>query len=135
MSREGGRFGRLLVDTTAGATGEAQPVGNIKEIEVNEEADTFDVTCLGDSSRTYADGLPNAEISFSGFLDPTDTALLKTFGDGLARKWYSYPDFTNVPTLYRAGTGRFSGSHTIPVDGPLAVSGKIAVATPTIRKP
>lgn len=135
MSRESGRFGRLLVDVTVAANGSATPVGNIKEVDVNEDADVYDVTCLGDTSRVTADGLPNAEITFEGFLDPTDTALIQIFGDGLAHKFYTYPDYTNVPTVYRAGTGRFSGSHKIPVDGPLAVSGKIAVATNLIKKP
>jgi len=135
MSRQSGRFGRLLVDVSSAANGSAVPVGNVKEINVNEDAETYDVTCLGDSSKTYADGLPDAEITFNGYLDPTDVALLKTFGDGLARKWYSYPDYTNVPTLYRAGTGRFSGSHGIPVDGAMPVTGKIAVATPVIKQP
>lgn len=78
-------------------------------------------------------GLPNADISFEGFLDPTSPGVVALFGDGTqGRSFYLYT--TNSATSYFFGTGSISGSVDVDVNGLNKITGKVSNNSSVIFK-
>ena len=74
MARVHGRRGRLYAGI-ASDTAAAEPVTFLSSWSIDFTVDKADVTCLGDTNKTYVSGLPDASGSFGGFYD-TATAQL-----------------------------------------------------------
>jgi hypothetical protein len=131
MARIAARNGRLLVGLTTGA--DASLVAYISQFELNAATDRFEVTAFGDTSKTYVAGLPDASGSFSGFFDTATPQTYTAAVDGLARRFYFYPDFTGSVGIYWAGTAFFDFSVSSPVDGATTISGTWSAATPVFK--
>lgn len=130
MARIHGRRGRLYVGL-ADDSADAEPVSFLNSWDISSSTDRVDVTAFGDSNKVYVAGLPDASGSFSGFYD-TDTDQLYTASqDGLARKFYLYPDTTDGD--YWSGTGFFDFSSSGSVDGAVTVSGTWSAASPVTK--
>lgn len=108
MARTAGRFGAVYIATTNG--GSAEPANFIESFSVDFGTDDIEVTALGDSFKSYVQGLPDASISGSGFFDAqagTGTAGVVAAGlDGLSRKAYFYLTSSRT-TDYVYGTFTF----------------------------
>lgn len=102
MGRIHGRRGRIYLGI-ASDSATAEPLPFIATWQINHSSDKADVTAMGDSNKTYVAGLADASGSFSGFLDTATAQTYTAAIDGLARKFYLYPDLS-TNTLYWFGT-------------------------------
>ncbi len=102
MARIAGRRGRVYLGITNGAV--ATPVTAQATWDINYDQSSIDVTSMGDSNKTYVSDLPDAGGSFSGFYDDaaTGSEIYAAATDGLARKFYLYPD-TSSSSKYHYG--------------------------------
>lgn len=107
MPRRSGRNGQVYIDTSSAANGSAVPVSVVKTWSVNTVQNMIDVTGLGDGSKTYVPGLPDATGTLNGFA-VLGTTTFQRITDGNARAFYLYPDALNHPTVYFYGTEYFS---------------------------
>ena len=125
-----GRNGRFYADVSAAANGSAQPVSNLNSFSVNQTSDRTEVSSFGDQSKVYIQGLRDAQGDISGYWD-ADGALTRYVADGVARKFYIYPQggAAHVGT-YWFGTGVFDLTTTQTVNGSVEVSGSWAASTP-----
>ena len=64
MARIAGRNGRVYIDVAGG--GNASPLPFVAKWTLNAVTDKTDVTAMGDGSKVYVAGLPDASGSFSG---------------------------------------------------------------------
>ena len=129
MTRMAGRSGRLYMGLAAAGT--AEPVAFLKSWNIDSKSDRYDVTCFEDTSKTYVAGLPDSSGAFAGFYDNATVQMVTASQDGIARKWYFYPDRA-VNTRYWFGTATFDINQEFPVDGPATISGTWSAATPSI---
>lgn len=130
MARVHGRRGRLYVGITSD-TSAAEPIAFLNSWSIDFSTDRVDVTALGDSNKVYVSGLSDASGSFGGFYD-TDTAQLYTASqDGLARKFYLYPDTSDGD--YWHGTAFFDFSVAGGVSDAVTASGSWSAAS-TVAK-
>ena len=102
MARIHGRNGRIYMGIT-NDTATAEPLPFFASWSMNFATEKADVTCMGDANKTYVAGLPDASGEFSGFYDDATNQTYTAAVDGLARKFYLYPN-VNVPTKYFFGT-------------------------------
>lgn len=131
MARIHGRNGRLLVGSTSGA--DASLISYVTNFELNQSTDKTDVTAFGDTTKTYVAGLPDAQGSFSGFFDNATAQTYTAATDGLARRFYFYPDFTGSVGIFWWGTAFFDFSVTGDVNDAVKISGTWSAATPTYK--
>ncbi len=126
MARSHGRYARLYVSVTSG--GSAAPLVHVSQSDLNLTTDKVDVTAFSDTTKTFVAGLPDGQLSFSGFAsDTASTALVEAALDGVARKWYFYPFASEV--IYFYGTGFFDWQSGSSVSGAVTMSGSMAQAT------
>lgn len=124
-----GRNGRLYVDTSAAANGSAQPISNLNSFSVNETADRTEVTNFGSLTKSYVSGLKDAQGDFGGFWD-ADGTLTRYVADGVARKFYLYPQAGSAHVgTYWFGTATFDLTTTQTVGGAVESSGSWAAST------
>jgi hypothetical protein len=126
MARKHGRAGRLYANITSGGT--AEPIAFLRDWSINFGVDNVEVTAFGDSNKVYVAGLPDASGSFSGFYDDSTAQLYTAATDGVARKFYLYPD-NNSTGIYWFGTALFDFNVSVPVDGSVTVSGDFQAAS------
>jgi hypothetical protein len=120
MARKHGRSGRLYTNLTSGGT--AEPVAFLRDWSINFSVDNVDVTAFGDTNKVYVAGLPDVSGSFSGFYDDATVQLYTAAQDGVARKFYLYPDNSSTG-IYWFGTALFDFNVSSAVDGAVTVSG------------
>ncbi len=127
MARLSGKNGALYMGV-AFSTSTATPIAFIKTWDISSSTDRYDVTAMGDSNKTYVDGLPDASGKFSGFYDDATPQTYTASLDGKARSFYLYPS-TNNTGSYFFGTGFFDFSASFDVAGAATVSGSWNAAT------
>jgi hypothetical protein len=76
-------------------TAQAEPVPFLASWSISFETEKEEVTAFGDQNKVYVAGLPDASGEFSGFYDDATAQTYTAAVDGLARKFYLYPDATN----------------------------------------
>lgn len=126
MARISGRNGRLYVGITSAGT--AEPVAFMAKWGASWTTDRYEVTAYGDSNKTFVPGLPDFTITYSGFYDTATAQLYTASQDGVARKFYAYPDNTNTGQ-YWFGTGYPDFNAEFPVDGAATMNGTIGAAS------
>lgn len=130
MARIAGRNGRLYVAIGSGATS-AEPVAFLNKWTLEGSSDRFEVTAFGDTGKTYVAGLPDARGTYGGFYDTATAQLWTAAVDGVARRFYLYPDITTTP--YWFGTAFFDMSLEGDVGGSVNISGTWSAAS-TVAK-
>lgn len=126
MARIHGRRGRLYVGI-ASDSATAEPVAFLNKWGINFATDKVDVTCFGDTNKVYVSGLPDASGDYAGFYDTTTAQLYTASQDGLARKFYLYPDTSDGDYFW--GTALFDFGVTGEVAAGVAVSGSWSAAS------
>lgn len=126
MARIAGRNGRLYVGITA--TGTAEPIAYLSKWALKFNSDKFDVTAFGDPNKSYVAGLPDCQGTYSGFYDTATAQLYTAATDGVARKFYLYPDTTTVSQFW-SGTAFFDFNIDGAIDGSVNIDGSFAAAT------
>lgn len=126
MARLSGKNGLLYANITSGGT--AEPIAFINQFGLNFATDKQDVTCFNDTNKVYVSGFSDASGDFAGFYDDATAQLYTAAVDGVARKFYFYPDRTTT-TRYFFGTAIFDFSIAENINGGVSVSGSWAAAT------
>jgi hypothetical protein len=127
MARAHGRFAQLYVAVTS--AGSASPLQHAGSWSLNLATDTVEVTAFGDTTKTYVAGLPDGQLTYSGFADDTaSTALITAAVDGVSRKWYAYP--FNSTGIYFFGTSFFDTTWETAIDGAVSISGSAKPSAP-----
>lgn len=120
MSRIAGRRGRIYMGI-ASDTATAEPLPFFASWSISFETDKIEVTALGDLTKVYVAGLPDASGEFSGFYDDATNQTYLAAVDGLPRKFYLYPN-TSLLTQYWFGTILPDFSVNAEVGGAVEVS-------------
>src|SRR5687768_8078829 len=115
MGRLAGRNARVYMALASG--GSAELVAYQASWSINATTNKIDVTAFGDANKTYVSGLPDASGQFTGFYDDATVQTYTAATDGVARKFYLYPDST-TPAKYFFGTILPDFSAEATVDGP-----------------
>lgn len=131
MSRHHGKNARLYV--AIASSGLASPVPFINAWEINGTTDKEDVTAFGDTNKNYVVGLPDAQGTYGGFFDLATNQLYTASQDGVARKFYFYPDIVAAPGTYFFGEGFYDFSANWGVSAGAAISGSWAAASSIIK--
>lgn len=126
MARIAGRNGRLYAGI--GSAGTAEPIAFLNKWSLNFATDKIEVTAFGDSTKVYVAGLPDCQGDYAGFYDNATAQLYTAATDGVARKFYLYPDNTNNGQ-YWFGTSIFDFTVDGEVGGPVNISGGFAAAS------
>ena len=101
---------------------------------LDQSVEQVEVTAFEDATKVYVAGKPDSSGTYSGFWDNASGQLYESAVDGLARRWYLYPDSTvGSAGPYWFGTGFFDMSVSGAVDGAVSVSGNFFAATPTAK--
>jgi hypothetical protein len=94
-----GRFGIVYLGAANGGTAVNLP--NLKSWSLDASTDFADVTCMGDSNKSYVSGIPDTVGSFDGVWDSATTTTFQTAArDGLSRKCYLYPGGSSANYWY-----------------------------------
>lgn len=101
MARIHGRRGRVYMDLTG--VGSAEPVAFLTKWSISFATDKAEVTAFGDGNKVYVAGLPDASGDFEGWYDDTTVQTYTAATDGVARKFYLYPN-NSTTTQYFFGT-------------------------------
>jgi len=126
MARIAARSGRLYANLTS--SGAAEPIAFLNNWSLNFAVDNIEVTAFGDTNKTYVAGLPDAQGSYGGWYDNATVQLYTAASDGIARKFYLYPDTTSS-TQYFFGTAVFDMNIEGSVDGAVQISGDFSAAS------
>src|SRR5215211_2313012 len=128
MARMHGRFAQLFVSPTSGGT--ASPLQHVGTWELGLTSDRRPVTAMGDTGKVYVAGLPDGSMRYNGFLsDTASSSLVAATLDGLARKFYAYPNTANAGQ-YVFCTMFFDTTIGADVNGEVTMSGTGSAATP-----
>lgn len=127
MARLHGRAGRLYVGLT-GSAATAEPVAYLNTWELTAATDDVEVTAFGDANKVYVAGLPDVGGSFSGFYDDVTVQTYTAATDGIARKFYLYPN-TGNNGQYWYGTAIIDFTASGGVDAAVTVSGNWKAAS------
>ena len=120
MARRAGRNGTIYFEITSG--GSAEPIAYQSRWSINSKTNKIDVTAFLDTNKTYVAGLRDASGMFSGFYDDATAQTFTAATDGIARKFYLYPDRVNKPAQYWFSTILADFSVDGDVDGAITVS-------------
>lgn len=101
MARIAGRNGRLYIALASGGT--AEPLQFVASWSINFKTNKIDVTAMGDANKIYVAGLPEGSGDASGFYDDATAQTYTAATDGVARKFYLYPNLS-TNTQYFFGT-------------------------------
>lgn len=127
MARAHGRNAQIYIAIASGGT--AAPMIHTATWEMSLSTDKVEVTALGDTSKTYVAGLPDGQITFSGFAtDTASTSLVVAAIDGVARPFYLYPFATR--STYFWGQAFFDCTTGVDVAGAVTIQGTGAPSIP-----
>lgn len=123
MARYSGKGGLVYMSTSA--AGAAASLLQMTEWSLNMPTDKQEVTAFGDTNKAYVLGLPDLTGSLSGFWDDTDDNMYDASRSADGVRMYLYPTDL-VLTKYWYGPAWVDFSITVPVAGPVAISGDFA---------
>lgn len=119
MAKYHGSKGLVYMNTGAGS---ASSFSGLTSWSLDRSTDAVEVTCFGDTNKTYVQGLPDVKGSFSGFWDDgTIDTLFNAAGSSTAVSFYLYPASTAI-TKYEYGTAWVSASVDCSSDSAIKVS-------------
>lgn len=116
----------------ASDTASAEPLPFFASWSISFETEKIEVTAMGDTTKVYVAGLPDASGEFGGFYDDATNQTYLAAVDGLARKFYLYPN-TALTTQYWFGTILPDFSVNAEVNGAVEVSASWNAATPVAK--
>ena len=108
--------------------GTAEPVAFQSAWSINFTTTKIDVTAFGDANKTYVAGLADASGQFSGFYDDSTVQTYTAATDGVARKFYLYPNLSTI-TQYFFGTILPDITIDSTVDGAATVSASFSAGS------
>lgn len=130
MAKYAGRKGKVMI---APDDSSAAVEISLAEWSLDMTSERFEVTSFGDTNKTYVQGLQDLTGSISGFWNHNETTLFDAAGSAGAVRMYLYPS-TDAADIYWYGTAFIDASISVPVGGPVAISGSFAAAASWGRK-
>lgn len=130
MARIHGRNGVLYVAVASG--GSASEIAYLNKWSIEFSVDDVEVTAFGDTNKTYVAGLPDASGSFGGFYDDASAQLYTAARDGVARKFYLYPN-RSTPGQYWHGNGIFDFSVESGVGDAVTIQGNFKASSDVLK--
>ena len=131
MARIAGRNGRVYIGLAS--AGVAEPLTFVAKWSLNAKTNKIDVTAMGDTNHVYVNGLPDASGSVSGWYDDATVQTYTAATDGVARKFYLYPNLSTA-TQYWFGTVLPDFNVESDVDGAVGMSLDWAAASAIIKQ-
>ena len=123
MSAYAGRKGVVYLSTTG--SGNASAVLKLNNWTINRTTDKIEVTAFGDANKTYVQGLPDLQGTFSGFWDDGESKPFTAASSNDGCKLYLYPS-SDAPTKYWYGPAWLDVSMDTGVSAAVAISGSFA---------
>lgn len=133
MSRYAGRRGQIYLGI-ANEAATAEPLPFMANWSLSMENEKIDVTTCDDLNMTYVGGMPNASGEWSGFHDDATSQSYEAASDGLARKFYLYPN-RSAPTKYFWGTVICDMTINSTVNGAVEMSANWTAASGITKEP
>jgi hypothetical protein len=115
-----GRKGVLYFSTTGAGT--ATNVLHLNKWTLNRATDKIETTSFGDTNKTYVQGLPDVQFTFSGFWDDTETKPFTGASSTDGIKAYLYPS-ADIPSKFASGPAWIDCSIDVSVSGAVTISG------------
>lgn len=126
MARYPGRKGLVYISTSAG--GVATAVIALNKWAMNRTTDKIDVTSFLDLNKTYVQGLPDVQITFSGVWDDTETKPFAAASSTTPVNMYLYPS-QDALSKFAGGTAWMDCSIDVDVKGAVTIQGTAAAAS------
>ena len=126
MARQSSQKAALYVAIASGGT--AERIAFLTKWSMDFSTDRTDVTSFDDFNKIYVSGKPDSSGDFEGWYDTATAQTYTAALDGVARKFYLYPD-RDTGTQYWFGTGLFDFHVEGSQDGATAISGTFAAAS------
>jgi hypothetical protein len=130
ISRIHGKRGRFYIGIASGGTPEPLPF--IARWAIRFPTDKAEVTAMGDTHKTYVNGMPDCTGMVSGFLDDATAQTYTAATDSLARSFYLYPDLSSN-TKYWYGTCVIDFTAEGGVDGGVTLNADWGAASTVTR--
>jgi hypothetical protein len=118
-----GRKGVIYMSTTG--SGAATNVLQLNSWTLNKTTDKIEVTSFGDANKTYVQGLPDIQGSFSGFWNDTETKPFTGAASSDGVKLYLYPS-ADKATSYHYGPAWLDASMEVSVSGAVTITANFA---------
>lgn len=118
-----GRKGVVYLSTTG--SGNATNVIKLNQWTLNRTTDKIEVTAFGDANKTYVQGLPDLQGTFSGFWDDTEAKPFTAASSADGVKLYLYPS-ADATSKYAYGPAWMDVSIDTSVSGAVTISGNFA---------
>lgn len=131
MARYAGRRGQIYLGI-ASDTASAEPLPFVATWSLSMENEKIDVTTMDDENMVYVGGMSNASGEWGGFHDDATNQSYTAAGDGLARKFYLYPN-RSAPTKYFFGTVICDMSINSTVNGAVEMSANWTAASKLVK--
>lgn len=113
----------VYLSTTGSGT--ATNVIKLNKWTINRTTDKIEVTAFGDANKTYVQGLPDLQGSFSGSWDDTEAKPFTGAASSDGVKMYLYPS-SNITTKYWYGPAWLDVSMDVSVSGAVTLTGNFA---------
>src|SRR4026208_2574156 len=113
-----GRKGVIYLSTTG--TGNATNVIKLNAWTLNKATDKIEVTAFGDANKTYVQGLPDIQGTFSGFWDDTASTPVAAAAPADGCKLYLYPS-ADAPSKFHSGPAWLDVSIDTSVSGAVSI--------------
>lgn len=123
MAVYAGRKGVVYLSTTG--SGAATNVIKLNAWTVNKTTDKIEVTAFGDANKTYVQGLPDLQGTFSGFWDDTESKPFTAAASSDGCKLYLYPS-SDITTKYFYGPAWLDVSMDTGVSAAVTITGNFA---------
>lgn len=123
MAKYPGRKGRVMMSTSGSGT--AVTITGLNAWTLNKTTDRIEVTSFGDANKTYVQGLPDLQGTFSGFWDDSDSTLFTGASSSDGVRLYLYPS-TDSLTKYHYGPAWVDATMSVEVNGAVTISGSFA---------
>lgn len=120
MARHAGRYGRVMMSTSA--AGSAVAVISLNSWNIDMSTETTETTSFGDPNRTYIQGLRDVSGSFGGFWDDAQNVIFTAAESSDGVNLYLYPDFVNKPGSYFYGPAWVDASITVGVGDAVGIT-------------
>ena len=123
MAQYAGKAGSLYLSTSG--SGAASAVLKVSSWTLDMSTDKYETTGMGDTNKTYVQGLRDIQGSFEAFWDDGESKPFTGASSSDGVKAYLYPA-SNAPSKYCYGPAWIDASISVDVNGVVKVSGKIA---------
>ena len=123
MARYAARNAVMYISTSGAGT--ATNVVAINQWTLNRGTDKIETTSFGDANKTYVQGLPDIQGSFSGFWDDTESKPFTGSASTDGVRIYLYPA-SNATTKYWYGPAWLDISMDTGVADAVKISGNFA---------